>query len=83
MTRAFTPLDALKKLMAELMADINWCNKTEYYLIVKRALKALEIIKKHTTKDGIEIKFLQFFDFDGSINEEVKKELDLLKEVLL
>lgn len=50
---------------------------------IRTKLKALEIIKKNTTKDGINIDFKKILKWNGDYDEETIKEFNLLKEVLL
>lgn len=55
----------------------NLCNTYE------KKLKALEIIKKYTNNNGIDVDFGGFQDIYGHYNEKTMKEYNLLKEVLL
>ena len=49
---------------------------------LKKKLKALEIIRKHTTPKGIHIDFNEFMDIFGQPKQETMEEYKLLKEVL-
>lgn len=87
------PLEALERLKYNLLAEGYWQDVLQDVLVIEKALKALEIIKKDPTsalmyialyKSGCEIitngKVIKSYDEESG---EEPTEHDLLQEVLL